>query len=274
MSAEAVVVRCQCGNAFRVKAAAMGRTIRCPKCKVPCLVGEEPPAPESVAPESVTPESVAPESVTQAKPENESPAVADEKNVTQSAAVASQDADENVDVKPIVQVEAKEETPAPIKMPSIVVADPRGKKAEKSVSVVPEVKTPIEEQVSAAAAAVNPYTATPPQNEPMHTGGGAMEVLPARREYPVLDAIRVLYKVLAYVVVALAVIYLLVMTVLTIRSGQPWWSIIVLAIPVLIGAIASCATLLALSESIKLALDIQSNTLVTANAVQPRDDRD
>lgn len=38
MAIEGIPVECKCGNAFRVKAAAAGKKVRCPQCKTPCMV--------------------------------------------------------------------------------------------------------------------------------------------------------------------------------------------------------------------------------------------
>ena len=36
-TSSAIPVTCNCGNSFKVKPAAIGRKVRCPKCKSPCL---------------------------------------------------------------------------------------------------------------------------------------------------------------------------------------------------------------------------------------------
>ena len=52
MTTSGVPVSCKCGNQFKVKEAAIGRKVRCPECKTPCLVAmpiEVPdPKPESL----------------------------------------------------------------------------------------------------------------------------------------------------------------------------------------------------------------------------------
>lgn len=99
-----------------------------------------------------------------------------------------------------------------------------------------------------------------------HSGG----VYPLERHYPTLEAMQRLYRLFSYAAVLIVFPYLLA------RLGYVFWttqdgllrelgSYLEFAVPVIFGTVAFVGTLFALSEGIRLAIDIQENTLRLAN---------
>jgi hypothetical protein len=94
---------------------------------------------------------------------------------------------------------------------------------------------------------------------------------PKERHYPTLEAMQRLYKLFGYVAVlvvfpyiGIRFLYLLVIT--RERHLQVFAEFSEFAVPVLFGCVALTASLFAASEGIRLAMDIQDNTLRIANS--------
>ncbi len=100
--------------------------------------------------------------------------------------------------------------------------------------------------------------------------------LPAHRDYPTLEAIQRLYKIFGYVTVGVvfpSMLYRLAVILLfaedpdlTTRLIDFSW----FAIPWIFGAVALTGTFFATAEGIKLAIDIQENTLAIARSAKRR----
>jgi hypothetical protein len=94
---------------------------------------------------------------------------------------------------------------------------------------------------------------------------------PRERHYPTLEAMQRLYRLFGYVAilcvfpyVGMRLLYLIVVT--RDKHLQVMAEFTEFAVPLLFGCTAVAATLFALSEGIKLAMDIQDNTLRIANS--------
>ena len=91
-----------------------------------------------------------------------------------------------------------------------------------------------------------------------------------RRHYPTLDAMQRLTKLFGYAVVTVVLPYLtflLIHIVYTTETGllRELGTYFEFAVPVLFGTVGLVGFLLTLSEGLRLAIDIQENTLRIAN---------
>ncbi len=98
---------------------------------------------------------------------------------------------------------------------------------------------------------------------------------PRRRDYPALSSLRRLYAVFGYVGVAIVFAYLLIEAGLVVyrSDGDLLVNLAVYsrwAVPTVFGTVAVTAAMLAASEGITLAMDIQENTLRAANELNRR----
>ncbi|GAA5506816.1 hypothetical protein [Novipirellula caenicola] len=281
MSAEVITVVCRCGQRFRVKSAAIGRQVKCPKCKTACDV---------VAP----PKTATPQTDSAAADPAEIPVVKGDKQLpprwqgdvpdfsglaakktpppsisTDQTSAASTSADSSAALPEIVVSEDS---------PDARAASESSKGTSKTTAAaetedVPEfaadeLSVESEQKADPVTPAVNPYTAA----QPMTSTAGPSSSLPQERKYPMLELIRKLYFALAWLILGLAVLYTLVIPVIAMTQEGMMGLLtgLLTAVPILIASAVWSATLLAGSEVIKLFLDIQSNTLATANAVQSR----
>ena len=108
--------------------------------------------------------------------------------------------------------------------------------------------------------------ANPFQSPGVEIGPSSIGGLPARRRYPALQIIRTFYIVQAVLVVIGWAIYMVVSLIMASRIGavQEWmW----LALMVTAGVAFAATLLVAIAEVIKLAIDVQSNTLSTARSL-------
>jgi hypothetical protein len=101
-------------------------------------------------------------------------------------------------------------------------------------------------------------------------------VLPRRREYPTLEAVQRLYRLLGYTTVAVVFPYLgfRLLAILVATEGSERMDRLIefsqFAIPLMFGSVAVAGTLLAASEGIRLVIDLQQNTLTIAREINRR----
>lgn len=110
----------------------------------------------------------------------------------------------------------------------------------------------------------NPFQASALEFAPTSVGG-----LPIKRRYPALQIIRVIYLVMACFVVVGWAIYLATTLVIAARVGAVGLWFFASLIPTA-SAAAAATVMVAVAELIKLALDVQSNTLATARNTSNR----
>ena len=99
--------------------------------------------------------------------------------------------------------------------------------------------------------------------------------LPSSREYPTLEAIQRLYRLFGYTTALMVFPYLLYRLVAILMRGEgdivvrlmnfSWF-----AVPWVLGSVALTGTLFAAAEGIRLAIDIQANTLEIARSAGRR----
>ncbi len=94
---------------------------------------------------------------------------------------------------------------------------------------------------------------------------------PRERTYPTLEAMQRLYRIFGYLSVILAFPYIAIRFLyLLVTTKQNYLQVFAqfteFAVPVLIGSVVITATLFAAAEGIRLAMDIQENTLRIANS--------
>ncbi len=293
MSAEVITVVCKCGQSFRVKSAAIGRQVKCPKCKSACDVMAPP---KTATPKVATPKTDStehdPAGIPAVKGDKQLPprwqgdvpdfsGLAAKKTPTPSIVTDKADSiaglpttpSSSTDTPPNIVVPG--ENPAASSLPKF---ETRKEAAQTSgTTAVPEFAAdelsaePDEDAAAGSGSAtppVNPYTAS----QPMIRSGGTPSNLPQERKYPMLELIRKLYFGLACLILGLAILYTLVVPVIGMTQEGMMGLVtgLLTAVPILIASAVWSATLLAASEVIKLFLDIQSNTLATAHAVQSR----
>jgi predicted Zn finger-like uncharacterized protein len=149
--------------------------------------------------------------------------------------------------------------PAPQAAVAAVVPEPQRPAAEVSPTSPGQPARP-------QAAAQPPAEANPFQSPSVEIGPSSIGGLPAKRRYPALQIIRTFYLVLAALVVIGWAIYMVVSLILASRVGGVvawmWMSMMVTA-----GVVFVATLLVAIAEVIKLAIDVQSNTLSTARSV-------
>ncbi len=230
---ELIVVACpSCNQRFRVRQQSAGRAVRCPHCSQAVNV------PVSVGPPSQTPA--------------QTPA--------QSPAQAPTPAAENFQLGP----------PTPQATAAAVVPEPQRSAAQVSPSSPPQPAFEPSSfgQPARPQAAPGPQQteANPFQTPGVEIGPSSIGGLPARRRYPALQIIRTFYIVQAVLVVIGWAIYMVVSLIAASQIGAVsewmWLSLMVTA------GVAFAATLLvAIAEVIKLAIDVQSNTLSTARSL-------
>ncbi len=110
----------------------------------------------------------------------------------------------------------------------------------------------------------NPFQSPVPDLAPMSVSG-----LPAKRHYPALQIIRTIYLVMACLVVLGWVLFMAWTLVIAARAGAVGLWLGASIVPT--ASAATAATMLvAVAELIKLALDIQSNTLAAARNTADR----
>ncbi len=250
---ELMVVSCpSCGQRFRVRQQSAGRAVKCPHCgqtvNVPLAAGSQgqaaAPAPAAPSQPAAPVQPPAPAQPLPQQPSTSQPAAGAAPTPAPSApapAFAVAPAGRTSSQQPIFD-------PASFPQPSQPTA-----KTETS-------------QTEPQQEAANPFQA-PAFDVASTTASG----LPARRRYPALQIIRALYLVMACLVVLGWVLYMAVTLVFAARAGAVGAWFLVSLIPTASAAVTA-TLLVAIAEGIKLALDIQSNTLTTARNTSNRPD--
>lgn len=136
----------------------------------------------------------------------------------------------------------------------------------------PDPPSNLPQNVSAAPA-FDPDPQTPINMQPVVKVATLDVRLPRTRSYPVLGLLSVLLRAAAYLIGALSVIGFAIGIIVALRAGggsqaaavTAW---VITSGPMLIGAIIVAMLLVMSSELIKLAMDIQENTLATAHAAR------
>jgi len=100
-------------------------------------------------------------------------------------------------------------------------------------------------------------------------------IYPQERHYPTLEAMQRLYKLFGYVAVLIVFPYVGVRFLyLLVTTKEQYLQVLAefseFAVPALFGCVALTASLFAASEGIRLAMDVQDNTLRTANSTGRR----
>ncbi|WP_442509792.1 hypothetical protein SH528x_001390 [Novipirellula sp. SH528] len=315
MSAEVITVVCKCGQGFRVKSAAIGRQVKCPKCKTACQVVAPP---ETTQTKTASSESGAQDAggIPVVKGDKQPPTrwqgeipdfSGSAKKATPAPSIVTAKGGSSQTTPPKIVMEGSKSDA--IEIPKLApantepdsndvpefAADELSIESDNDSAAVkidaakidtgPEFAATSSGSGASASTSPNAATAggggtphaTPPAMNPYTTSAEPTQTvshtsLPLERSYPMLELIRKLYFGLACLILGLAVIYTLVIPVLgmTQEGVAGLFAGLLTAVPILIMSAIWSATLLAASEVIKLFLDIQSNTLVTANAVQPR----
>jgi len=160
--------------------------------------------------------------------------------------------------------------PTPQSTAAAVVPEPQRSAAQVSPSSPPQPafdpSSFVQPAQPQAAPGPQQTEANPFQAPGVEIGPSSIGGLPARRRYPALQIIRTFYIVQAVLVVIGWAIYMVVSLILASRIGavQEWmW----MAVMVTAGAAFAATLLVAIAEVIKLAIDVQSNTLSTARSL-------
>ena len=252
---ELMVVSCPtCNQRFRVRVQSAGRAVKCPHCAAAVSVPHasspaasqgaqegfqlgppknQPPPQPAAAPHSPT----RPFSAAGATPLPDPATSADQPHVTAVPAGVQTNIDPAAAGQPPSQMASRSAA-----QNQAGTSDPYAKRTDP-----------------------NPFSPSPS----LELSTGTISGLPVRRRYPALQIIRVIYLVLAGLVAVGWALFMGFTLVLAAQAGAvvPWF----FASLVPTGASAMTATMLvAIAEGIKLVLDIQSNTLVTARATAGR----
>ena len=233
---ELIVVSCpSCTQRFRVRRQSAGRAVKCPHCAQAVSV---PVSTSSTAHSEAT--------------SQERFQLGPPPQPTSPAAPAS-----NVSTSPTPELSMPaSSTPMPAAAPAF---DPA------AIQAAPQSPQPQASQPQRPAEPdPNPFQASALEFAPTSVGG-----LPIKRRYPALQIIRVIYLVMACFVVVGWAIYLATTLVIAARVGAVGLWFFASLIPTA-SAAAAATVMVAVAELIKLALDVQSNTLATARNTSNR----
>ncbi len=243
---ELIVVSCpSCTQRFRVRRQSAGRAVKCPHCAQAVSV---PVSTSSTAHSEAT--------------SQERFQLGPPPQPTSPAAPAS-----NVSTSPTAELSMPaSSTPMPAAAPAF---DPAAIQAAPQ-SPQPQASQPQASQPQAsqpqrpAEPDPNPFQASALEFAPTSVGG-----LPIKRRYPALQIIRVIYLVMACFVLVGWAIYMATTLVIAARVGAVGVWFFASLIPTA-SAAAAATVMVAVAELIKLALDVQSNTLATARNTSNR----
>ncbi|TWU51164.1 hypothetical protein Poly59_27540 [Rubripirellula reticaptiva] len=281
MADELILAVCDCGKTLKVKPSYAGKKVRCPSCNAGVLIDSLPSAAEK-SPDTNRSGAMKPASEKRDtnQPVTGKPAK-DAFSFLQGGQPSPAPAKPVIDIKLDVPAKAaakKEKTPkAPIVVDALGESDAaKLKSASKQLDTAPAIaekvdgtiKSPILPPAMASATSTTGEipdfgSTTPPPgktgSDPGTGTGSSGDRQP--RQYPTLDLIRMLYRVFAYIVMAGSLLMALVSIGLAVYQGGSNVVIgIISAVPILVGGAIGGATMLAVSEGIKLLLDIQDNT--------------
>ncbi|NND96794.1 MAG: hypothetical protein HKN47_05625 [Pirellulaceae bacterium] len=238
------VFEVQCGTCntdFRVKAKAAGKTIRCPHCQNPC---ELPTMQEIMAAQGIEPgaeSNPAGDTAAAGAPNPAGPAPAGgaaKENPFQFAAAASGGSSKPAGGLPDFGAKTgptKKSGPAKKKQPA---------------------KSPAKEP--------NPFEA--PAATGTVSSTGTAKGLPAKRVYPALQFMRTVYYGLACFVGLGWSLFIIGSLYVVVQMGGGYMAWAIQAFTTTIGTAVMMGTLIAFAEMIKLAMDVQDNTLATAHS--------
>ncbi|MGB7326722.1 MAG: hypothetical protein WBD31_17740 [Rubripirellula sp.] len=289
MADELILAVCDCGKTLKVKPSYAGKKVRCPSCNAGVLI-ESPSSTAAKSPGSNRADSTKPTS----KKSDAKKAVADEPaedafSFLQGGESGKSDSNPVIDINVDASAKSTKRKDKVAKAP--VVVDPQGESdrgESKSMGKQAAVKadadadadvqgdgrasSPILAPVTGAATVASAEilkdsTTTPPPGN--HSGTASTDVHPTAgwqpREYPMLDIISFLYRISAYVVLVGALVVAAIAMGYAKYNGSSDLVVgLASAPPMLFGGILGM-TMLAISEGIKLMLDIQDNTHRAAN---------
>ena len=268
MSDDILTVSCSCGKELKVRSSSAGKKVRCTDCgsiiAIPmassgdpgpadplAFLGGDTPAADTAGGTAAKPQiQIETEKDRSAKPSGVS-----KKAKPTSARAAGVDpslAPKRVEPTPVDQLDR------PVVAVDAGASSRQGKASSGGVGVGPTVTEAAGGAVAVRAAAENPF-ASPTSG----ASGSSMADRPAGytpRKYPFLSLISSLYKVLGFITIGLAVIVPLGMVVIAVLSEAGIMLGILSSLPTLIGGLVGGVSMLAASELIKVAMDIQDNT--------------